>query len=130
MSALLTTTMPYMKVVIDTLKEKGLRKDIIVLVGGAPLNEAFAEGHRGRRLLPRRRGGGRDGQEVHAHPQGRSRTPTFGLWRAAAARRTSALRAIIDGAPELIVEIAISSASYDYHVKRRIYIAATAFAST
>ena len=41
MSALLTTTMPYMKVVIDTLKEQGLRDDYIVLVGGAPLNEAF-----------------------------------------------------------------------------------------
>jgi methylmalonyl-CoA mutase cobalamin-binding domain/chain len=43
MSALLTTTMPYMKVVIDTMKEKGLRHDYIVLVGGAPLNEAFAD---------------------------------------------------------------------------------------
>ena len=43
MSALLTTTMPYMKVVIDTLKEKGMRHDYIVLVGGAPLNEAFAD---------------------------------------------------------------------------------------
>ncbi len=43
MSALLTTTMPYMKVVIDTLKEKGMRDDYIVLVGGAPLNEAFGE---------------------------------------------------------------------------------------
>ena len=43
MSALLTTTMPYMKVVIDTLKEKGIRNDHVVLVGGAPLNEAFAE---------------------------------------------------------------------------------------
>ena len=42
MSALLTTTMPYMKVVIDALKEKGIRGDHIVLVGGAPLNEAFA----------------------------------------------------------------------------------------
>jgi len=42
MSALLTTTMPYMKVVIDTLIEKGMRNDYIVLVGGAPLNEAFA----------------------------------------------------------------------------------------
>ena len=42
MSALLTTTMPYMKVVIDTLKERGLRDDYVVLVGGAPLNEAFA----------------------------------------------------------------------------------------
>ncbi|MEY3080449.1 MAG: hypothetical protein RJA94_434 [Pseudomonadota bacterium] len=41
MSALLTTTMPYMKVVIDTMKEKGLRDDYIVLVGGAPLNEEF-----------------------------------------------------------------------------------------
>lgn len=43
MSALLTTTMPYMKVVIDTLSEKGMRDDYIVLVGGAPLNEEFAE---------------------------------------------------------------------------------------
>ena len=43
MSALLTTTMPYMKVVIDTLKEKGMREDYVVLVGGAPLNEEFAK---------------------------------------------------------------------------------------
>lgn len=43
MSALLTTTMPYMKVVIDTLIEKGLRDEYIVLVGGAPLNEEFGE---------------------------------------------------------------------------------------
>src|SRR5690606_641343 len=43
MSALLTTTMPYMKVVIDTLKEKGIRDDFIVLVGGAPLNEEFGK---------------------------------------------------------------------------------------
>ena len=41
MSALLTTTMPYMKVVIDTLVEKGLRDKYMVLVGGAPLNEEF-----------------------------------------------------------------------------------------
>ena len=41
MSALLTTTMPYMKVVIEALKEKGIRDDYIVLVGGAPLNEEF-----------------------------------------------------------------------------------------
>ncbi|HSY08070.1 MAG TPA: B12-binding domain-containing protein [Steroidobacteraceae bacterium] len=43
MSALLTTTMPYMKVVIDTLKQKGIRDDYIVLVGGAPLNEEFGK---------------------------------------------------------------------------------------
>ena len=43
MSALLTTTMPYMKVVIDTLIEKGMRDDFIVLVGGAPLNEEFGK---------------------------------------------------------------------------------------
>ena len=41
MSALLTTTMPYMKIVIDTMKEQGIRDDYIVLVGGAPLNEEF-----------------------------------------------------------------------------------------
>ena len=70
MSALLTTTMPYMKVVIDTLKEKGMRNDYIVLVGGAPLNEAFADGHRSGRLLPRCGSGGRDGQELHGAPPG------------------------------------------------------------
>ena len=43
MSALLTTTMPYMKVVIDALKEKGTRDDYVVLVGGAPLNEEFGK---------------------------------------------------------------------------------------
>ncbi|RVT86845.1 cobalamin-binding protein [Rhodobacteraceae bacterium CCMM004] len=41
MSALLTTTMPYMKVVIDTMIAQGIRDDYIVLVGGAPLNEEF-----------------------------------------------------------------------------------------
>ena len=43
MSALLTTTMPYMKVVIDTMIEQGIRDDYIVLVGGAPLNEEFGK---------------------------------------------------------------------------------------
>ena len=43
MSALLTTTMPYMKVVIDTMVEQGIRDDHIVLVGGAPLNEEFGK---------------------------------------------------------------------------------------
>lgn len=41
MSALLTTTMPYMKVVVDTMKERGIRERYIILVGGAPLNEEF-----------------------------------------------------------------------------------------
>jgi 5-methyltetrahydrofolate--homocysteine methyltransferase len=43
MSALLTTTMPYMKVVIDTMVEQGIRDNYIVLVGGAPLNEEFGK---------------------------------------------------------------------------------------
>ena len=43
MSALLTTTMPYMKVVIDTMVQKGIRDDYVVLVGGAPLNEEFGK---------------------------------------------------------------------------------------
>ncbi len=42
MSALLTTTMPYMKVVIDALNAEGVRGKLIVLVGGAPLNDEFA----------------------------------------------------------------------------------------
>ena len=64
MSALLTTTMPYMKVVIEALKTKGIRDDIVVLVGGAPLNEEFAMAARRRRLLPRCRGGGGDREGV------------------------------------------------------------------
>ena len=43
MSALLTTTMPYMKVVVDGLVKEGIRDQYIVMVGGAPLNEEFAE---------------------------------------------------------------------------------------
>jgi methylmalonyl-CoA mutase cobalamin-binding domain/chain len=43
MSALLTTTMPYMKVVIDKLREQNIRENFIVLVGGAPLNEEFGK---------------------------------------------------------------------------------------
>jgi corrinoid protein of di/trimethylamine methyltransferase len=43
MSALLTTTMPYMGTVMDRLREEGMRDHVKVLVGGAPLNEAFAE---------------------------------------------------------------------------------------
>ena len=41
MSALLTTTMPYMKVVVDALKDHNMRDKYIVMVGGAPLNEEF-----------------------------------------------------------------------------------------
>jgi len=62
MSALLTTTMPYMKVVIDTLKQRGMRDDYIVLVGGAPLNE---DRGRSRRLLSRRGRGRRDRPATH-----------------------------------------------------------------
>jgi 5-methyltetrahydrofolate--homocysteine methyltransferase len=43
MSALLTTTMSYMHTVIQVLEEKGIRDNLVVLVGGAPLNEAFAK---------------------------------------------------------------------------------------
>jgi methanogenic corrinoid protein MtbC1 len=43
MSALLTTTMPYMKVVVDALKDQGLRGKYIVMVGGAPLNQEFGD---------------------------------------------------------------------------------------
>ena len=42
MSALLTTTMPYMKVVIQALKDEGLREKLFVMVGGAPVTETFA----------------------------------------------------------------------------------------
>jgi 5-methyltetrahydrofolate--homocysteine methyltransferase len=42
MSALLTTTMPNMKTTIEAIKSAGLRDDVIVLVGGAPVTEAYA----------------------------------------------------------------------------------------
>ena len=62
MSALLTTTMPYMKVVIDTMKEQGIRDDYIILVGGAPLNQEFGEADWCRCLLSRCGGCRRYGQ--------------------------------------------------------------------
>jgi 5-methyltetrahydrofolate--homocysteine methyltransferase len=43
MSALLTTTMPQMRVTIEALKEAGLRDSVQVLVGGAPVTSAFTE---------------------------------------------------------------------------------------
>ena len=43
MSSLMTTTMTYQKDVIDYLKERGLREKYIVLVGGGPVNEEWAE---------------------------------------------------------------------------------------
>ena len=43
MSALLTTTMPGMKTTIDAFKEAGIRNDVIMLVGGAPVTDHFAE---------------------------------------------------------------------------------------
>ena len=55
MSALLTTTMPYMKVVIDTMVEQGIREDYIVLVGGAPLKRGIRKSYWSRCVLPRRR---------------------------------------------------------------------------
>jgi 5-methyltetrahydrofolate--homocysteine methyltransferase len=43
MSAMLTTTMPYMRVVVEALRKEGIRDRTIVLVGGAPLNDALAK---------------------------------------------------------------------------------------
>ncbi len=42
MSALLTTTMAYMKVIIDALQEAGIRDQVKIMVGGAPVTGAFA----------------------------------------------------------------------------------------
>lgn len=43
MSALLTTTMPNMQTTIDALKEAGVRDEVKVLIGGAPITDAYAE---------------------------------------------------------------------------------------
>jgi methanogenic corrinoid protein MtbC1 len=50
MSALLTTTMPYMGVVIENLNKRGMRNDNHVMVGGAPLNQEFVDAIGYRRL--------------------------------------------------------------------------------
>lgn len=42
LSALLTTTMDYMEVVIDALKDAGIREQVKVMIGGAPINQEFA----------------------------------------------------------------------------------------
>jgi len=67
MSALLTKTMPYVKVVIDTLREKGVRNDYIVLVGGA---RSICAGGCGRCLLPGCLGGGGDCKGLHDQAPG------------------------------------------------------------
>ena len=43
MSALLTTTMPNMKMTINALKEAGLRDQTVVMVGGAPITQTYAD---------------------------------------------------------------------------------------
>ena len=43
MSALLTTTMPNMKDILDVLEKRGLRDKYIVMAGGAPVNQAFVD---------------------------------------------------------------------------------------
>ena len=65
MSALLTTTMPYMKVVIDTLKERGPARPVRGPGRRRAAQRGVRPGDRRRRLLPRRRGGGRDRQGLH-----------------------------------------------------------------
>ncbi len=43
MSALLTTTMPSMKTTIDAMKQAGVRDQVKVIIGGAPITEKFAQ---------------------------------------------------------------------------------------
>ncbi len=43
MSALLTTTMPMMKEMIESLEAEGLREQVTVLIGGAPITEGYAK---------------------------------------------------------------------------------------
>ena len=67
MSALLTTTMPYMKVVIETLKDKGCR-GVHRPRRWRPAQRGVRRGHRGRRLLPRRGRRRGDGQDARRGP--------------------------------------------------------------
>jgi methanogenic corrinoid protein MtbC1 len=73
MSALLTTTMPYMKVVVQALKDEGLRDGVFVMVGGAPVTESFA-------------------RSVGADAYGRDAAVAVDLARAYMARRHAELR--------------------------------------
>ena len=43
LSALLTMTLPMMKTTIDTIEEAGLRESVIIMVGGAPVTQRFAD---------------------------------------------------------------------------------------
>jgi 5-methyltetrahydrofolate--homocysteine methyltransferase len=43
MSALLTTTMPSMKTTIDAMKQAGVRDQVKIIVGGAPITQTFAD---------------------------------------------------------------------------------------
>ena len=43
MSALLTTTMPSMKTTVDALKQAGVREQVKVLIGGAPVTQKYAD---------------------------------------------------------------------------------------
>ncbi|MFN8457626.1 MAG: cobalamin-dependent protein [Anaerolineae bacterium] len=43
MSAFLTTTMPMFKVTVEAIKEAGLRDQVKILVGGAPVNQEYAD---------------------------------------------------------------------------------------
>ena len=43
MSALLTTTMPAMRTTIDALKETGVRNNVSVMIGGAPVTQNYAD---------------------------------------------------------------------------------------
>ena len=71
MSALLTTTMPYMKVVIDTLEGQGPARGVHRAGRWRAAERGVRLRHRRRRLLPRRGGGGRDGQGARRGPPGR-----------------------------------------------------------
>ena len=75
MSALLTTTMPYMKVVIDTLKDQRPARPLHRHGRRRAAQRGILQGDRRRRLLPRRRGGGGDGQGVHG-PQAQPARPS------------------------------------------------------
>ncbi len=79
MSALLTTTMPYMKVVIDTMVEQGHSRRLYRAGRRRAAERGIRQGHRRRRLLPRCRRGRGNRQKIH-----RTQTQHAGGWVAKA----------------------------------------------
>jgi 5-methyltetrahydrofolate--homocysteine methyltransferase len=70
LSALLTATMPAMRTVIEALEESGLRPSVKVLIGGAPVSEAFAQQVSADAYAPNAPAAARTARDLMGGPRG------------------------------------------------------------